>query len=117
MRQRQRSRARTTRFSLWTAPPSVGSESLEIEYNRSGDDSTATDISYISEVYRFRICDRALQLLYMSLGDYEKASIYGAEWERDVIVGKRSDNKKKWANFGGQALMWQQDYTARYNQQ
>lgn len=102
---------------LWTGPPTSASITLEIEYNRSGDDSTATDISYIQEVYRFRICDRALSQLFRTLHEYQIAAIYQNEWEKGVLIGKRSNNRKRWANFGHQALTWQQEYATRYNQQ
>ena len=101
---------------LWTGPPTSASITLELEYNRSGDDSTATDISYIPEVYRFRMCDRAIANLFRTLHEYEKAMIYDASWEKGVLIGKRSNNRKRWASFGHQGLTWQQEYSARYNQ-
>jgi hypothetical protein len=100
---------------LWVIPASGGVYTLELEYSRSGDDSTATDISYIPEVLRFKMCDFAIYQAFLILQQWQAASLYKAEWMEGLMTSKREDNKKKWSMMG-QALTWQQEYNARYNQ-
>jgi hypothetical protein len=100
---------------LWLIPASAAVYTLELEYSRSGDDSTATDISYIPEVLRFKMCDFAVYQSFLLLHQWQAASLYKQEWMEGMMVSKREDNKKKWSEFG-QALTWQQAYNAKYNQ-
>ena len=100
---------------LWLMPASNGVYVLEVEYSRSGDDSTSTDISYIPEVLRFKMCDFAIYQSFLGLHMWQAASLYKQEWMEGMMVSKREDNRKKWSDFR-QALTWQQEYNARYNQ-
>jgi hypothetical protein len=101
---------------LWLLPPPAAVYTMELEYQRSGDDSTATAIDYIPEVFRFRICDKALAECYRTLHRFDLAGQYDALWERTLLKAKHSDSKKKWKASGFQALSWQQEYVASYNQ-
>lgn len=101
---------------LWTYPPAGGAYRLELEYGRSGDDSTPNDVSYIPELLRFKICDFAIYQSFLLLHDWNAASLYKQEWMAGLRKSKRNDGKKKWAASGFQALTWQQEYTAKYNQ-
>jgi len=89
---------------------------LELEYGRSGDDSTTTDISYLPEIMRFKICDFATYQSFMILQEYEKAQLFKAEWMQGIKKSRRQSGKQKWTNTGFQALTWQQSYSARHNQ-
>lgn len=100
---------------LWVIPPSGGTYTLELEYPRSGADSDTTDVSYIPEIWRFKICDHALYRLFMSLHQWDAASLYKQEWMENFIGGRRENNRKKWSMVN-QCLTWQQAYNARYNQ-
>lgn len=100
---------------LWTYPPTAAGVTFELEYGRSGDDSTQTDLSYIPQMYRYMICDRALSLLFRVIQKFDVAKMYEGDWVRMVAQAKKSDNRQKWAK-GGQAVTWQQDHSARYNQ-
>lgn len=101
---------------LWIIPPGGGVYRLELEYNRSGDDSTATDVSYIPEPLRFKICDFAIYQAFLSLHLWQQAQLYKAEWMNGLTKSRRADRKKKWSASGFQALTWQQAYSAEYNQ-
>ena len=79
---------------LWVAPPSDGAR-LELEYTRTGDDNTATDISYIPERYRFKLVDMALVEAFESLQELDKATYYQRKGMGRIQLAKRSDNKKK----------------------
>jgi hypothetical protein len=101
---------------LWLVPPPGGVYRLELEYGRSGDDTTPTDVSYLPEIMRFKICDFATYQSFLLLQEYEKANLFKGEWMSGIKKSRRQSGKQRWANSGFQALTWQQEYTARYNQ-
>ncbi len=101
---------------LWLIPPPAGVYTVELEYDRSGDDSTATAIDYIPELFRFRMCDKALAEGFKILHRFDVSQQYEASWSKTLQVAKRNDSKKKWGSSGFQALSWQQAYVASYNQ-
>ncbi len=101
---------------LWLINPPAGVYRLELEYNRSGDDSTATDITYLPELMRFKICVFASYQGFLILHEYEKAQIFREEWMEGLLKSKRQSGKQKWASSGYQALTWQQAYVAGYHQ-
>jgi len=101
---------------LWLIPPPGGVKRLELEYGRSGDDATATDISYLPEMMRFKMCDFAIYQAFLLLQEYQTASMYKANWMESIKKSKRQSGKQRWADTGFQALTWQQQYSARYNQ-
>jgi hypothetical protein len=61
------------------------------------------------------MCDFAIYQAFLILQQWQAASLYKAEWMEGLMTSKREDNKKKWSMMG-QALTWQQEYNARYNQ-
>ena len=91
---------------LWLQAPADAVSTLEFEYTRSGDDATATDISYLPELMRFRICDYATYKSYLRLQEWEAANIFKGEWMGGVQQAKRGDGKKKWQSMGYKAQNW-----------
>jgi hypothetical protein len=91
---------------LHLSAPSNGTYVVELEYARSGDDSTAGDISYIPEVFRFKMADRVTFLAFRYLQMWEAASMYKIDWEEGVAHGKKADNKSKWAAMGYRIKHW-----------
>jgi len=85
---------------LWLSAPAAGTYRLELEYYRSGDDSTTTDISYIPELMRFRICDYATCRSFVALQMWNDAQVYKAEWEYALGKSNKRDKKKRWAAIG-----------------
>lgn len=102
---------------LWIGPPAGGVYRLEFEYARSGDDTSATDISYMPELARFRICDFALAEAFESLHDFDKATWYRKKWELSLGKSKKADARKKWSKTNFQAKNWLQDFQNRLHQQ
>jgi hypothetical protein len=43
-------------MELWLAPPPDSTDTLELEYARSGAETTASDFSWLPELMRFRCC-------------------------------------------------------------
>lgn len=85
---------------LWLSQPAGGTYRLEIEYLRSGDDSTTTDVSYIPELMRFRMCDYATYRSFVALQMWNDANVYKAEWEISLGKSNKRDKKKRWAAQG-----------------
>ena len=102
---------------LWIVPAAGAVYRLELEYGRTGDDSSASDVTYLPESMRFKCADFATYQGFMILHDFPKAQVYKQEWMEGLLAGKRADNRKRWAHSGFQALTWQQAYAAQQNQQ
>jgi hypothetical protein len=85
---------------LWLSAPASGVYRFEIEYMRSGDDSTSTDVSYIPELMRFRMCDYATYRAFIALEMWDVANVYKTEWEYALKKSNRRDKKKRWAALG-----------------
>jgi hypothetical protein len=85
---------------IWFGPPCSGGEVFELEYNRSGDDVTPSDFSWLPEIERFRCCDFATAEAFRSLHQWEAASIYDTRWNTGLAKAIRADGKKKWSSMG-----------------
>jgi hypothetical protein len=82
---------------LWTYPPASGA-TLELEYTRTGDDNTATDVSYIPQRYRWKIIDMAVIEAFEFLQEFEKAAYYQKKSSGRIAIAKKSDNKQKFSH-------------------
>lgn len=89
-------------LELWVMPP-PGTDSIELEYERSGDDVTATDFSWLPEIERFRCCDYATHEAFLSLLDKEMAGIYYSRWKQGLVKATRSDGKRRYSSMGYRA--------------
>lgn len=90
-------------MELWLSPPPNGSDVFELEYERTGDDVTATDFSWLPEIERFRCCDFATGEAFGSLNDYDRAQFFYNRWEKGLMKAIRSDGKKRWSQMGYRA--------------
>jgi hypothetical protein len=86
--------------------PADGTYVLELEYARTGDDSTVTDISWLPEIARFKICDYALYRSFVLLQQWDAANIYKGEWMEDVADAKQSSARQKWSQMNYRARNW-----------
>lgn len=91
---------------LWLHAPANGTYTLELEYQRTGDDSTATDVSYLPEVFRYKICNYALYKAFVDLQNWNAAQVYKGEWESGLKKSRRADGKQKWQATGYMAKAW-----------
>ena len=103
-------------MELWLVPPPAGVYTLELCYDRSGE-ATATDLSWLPVIERFRVCDFATAEAFASLHDYDKAQFYYVRWKEGVGKAIRADGKRKWARMRYQALSGMQESVARSNQE
>jgi len=91
---------------LWLHAPADGTYTVELEYARSGDDTSASDISYIPEIYRFKLADRVTFLAFRYLQNWEAAAMYKVDWDEGVERSKKADAKAKWAATGYAFRHW-----------
>uniref|UniRef100_A0A6M3J1I8 Uncharacterized protein n=1 Tax=viral metagenome TaxID=1070528 RepID=A0A6M3J1I8_9ZZZZ len=91
-------------MELWLGPPPGGSYQLEIEYDRSGAETTADDFEWLPELERYRCCDFAISEAFEALGDFQKANIYKAKWGQGVQKARHADGKRRWSEMNYQAL-------------
>ena len=91
---------------LWLSAPADGTYTLELEYLRTGDDSTATDVSYLPEIARMKICVYAIYRSFLMLENWELAKAYKAEWLEEFQDAKQDEAHRKWASMNFMAKNW-----------
>lgn len=102
-------------MELWLFPPATAC-TIELEYERSGDDNTTTDFSYLPEIERFRCCDYALYESCESLEDWEKAKWYLEKWGMGIERSRKANSRRKWKEMGFRAISNLEHYKARQYQ-
>lgn len=83
-------------MELWLAPPPDATYTIEMEYQRAGDDNTATDFSWLPQIERWRCCDFATARGFAMLHQFDAANLYKSEWGYALAKSRKADNKKKW---------------------
>jgi len=91
-------------MELWLGPAPNGSYQLELEYDRSGGETTADDFEWLPELERFRCCDFAIAEAFESLHDFQKANMFRAKWGQGLQKARHADGKRKWADMNYQAV-------------
>ena len=91
---------------LWLNCKADGTYRLELEYQRSGEDSTAETWSYLPESMLFKLTDYATYRSFIMLQQWVAAKAYKDEWELSTKKSTKGDNRKKWSAMGFQALNW-----------
>jgi hypothetical protein len=91
---------------LWLNCPANAVYRYELEYNRTGDDATATDVTWIPEIDRWRICDFAVYQSFLSLHQWEAANLYKQEWMMDLTKARSADGKQKWKGMDYHCPLW-----------
>jgi len=89
-------------LELWLMP-TPGADVIELEYERSGDDITPTDFSWLPEIERFRCCYFTLAESFASLHQWDAMRHYRGLWEKGLAKAIKSDGKRKWSTSGYQA--------------
>jgi len=101
---------------LWLLPPPAGVYTLEIEYDRSGDDNTQTDMSWLPQLERWRCVDFACAEAFESLHQYDVADRYLQKWSSGIGKAIRADGKRKWKSMRYQAMGFQEYWDRRNHQ-
>jgi hypothetical protein len=100
-------------MELWLAPPPDSSDTLEIEYPRSGAETTASDFSWLPELMRYRCCDGAIAEAFESLHMWGEADRYHMKYQQGLLKAKRADNRKRWQGKRMSGINVFQEYNAR----
>jgi len=103
-------------MELWLCPPVNGTPIIELEYDRSGDDNTSTDFSFLPEVERFRCCDYAIYEACESIQDWERAKWYKSKWIDGLGRSIKVDARRRWKERGFRAISIFEEASARSNQ-
>ena len=98
---------------LFFAPPTSAAITVEINYDRSGDDNTTTDFSYLPEVERFRCCDFALAEACEMLQDWERMKMYRQKWYDGLVFSRKADARRRWKDYGYRAISWFEESATR----
>jgi hypothetical protein len=80
---------------LWVAPSPDSSDRMELEYSRSGAETTADDFSFLPELARFRCCDFAVAHAFESLHMFDVADRYRQYFDMGLVKSQKSDNRRK----------------------
>ena len=99
-------------MELWVSPPPGGSDRLELEYPRSGAETTADDFSWPPELMRYRCCDFANAEAFESLHQYDVADRYGRKYEIGLLKAQKADGRKRWQGKSLSAINVFQHYRA-----
>jgi hypothetical protein len=100
-------------MELWVIPPPNGSDRLELEYARSGAETTADDFSWLPELERFRCCDFALYQAFQALHQWEVSQLFKNEWDIGLKKSRRADGRRKWTGRRLTAINVFQEYAAK----
>jgi len=103
-------------MELWLIPPPGGTYTLELEYSRSGAETTAGDMSWLPEYERFLCCDFACGMAFESLHMWNEADRYLGRWGEELRYSIRADGRRKWKTEAMKCIDVFQEYNARNNQ-
>ncbi len=103
-------------MEMWLMPKPNGIFTPELEYDRSGAETTADDFAWLPEIERWRCCDFALSESFEALHNWGVAKIYRSKWEYDLKKASKADGKKRWKSMHYQAISLPQEYNMLGNQ-
>lgn len=85
---------------LFFAPPTGADITVEINYDRSGDDNTPTDFSFLPEIERFYCCDFALKEACEAIQDWQRMTMYEQKWMKSLLFSRKADSRRRWKDYG-----------------
>jgi len=88
---------------VWFGPSPDSANVIELHYQRSGEDITATDFSWLPELSRFMICDFAIAEAFEALHQWGEADRFRMKWEISLKKTSIADGRKKWSEMGFRA--------------
>jgi hypothetical protein len=83
-------------MELWIAPPPDSTDTLQLEYERSGAETTADDYAWLPELMRYRCCDGAIAEAFESLHMWAEADRYHMKFEVGLAKARRADRRRAW---------------------
>ena len=82
-------------LELWVAPAPSASDRLELEYSRSGAETTADDFSFLPELERFRCCDFALGHAFESIHMFDISDRFRQYFDIGLQKSHRANIRRK----------------------
>lgn len=83
-------------MELWLAPPPDSADTLQLEYNRSGAETTADDYGWLPELMRYRCCDGAIAEAFEAIHMWQESDRYAAKFEMGLAKAKRAEGRRRW---------------------
>lgn len=100
-------------MELWLVPKPNGAYTLELEYDRTGDDNTPTDFSWLPQIERYRCTHYACFQAFNSLHMWNEAKVYEMQWQEGLGRAIRADGKRKWKDMKYRAISTFEERAAR----
>lgn len=100
-------------MELWLYPPPDGTDRLELEYSRSGAETTADDFTWLPELARFRCCDFAISEAFESLHNWKVSDRFKNKWELGLRKSRRADGRRKWRGKHNRCLSLFEEFNAK----
>ena len=97
-------------------PPPDSADTVEINYNRSGAETTSDDMAWLPEEERFLCCDYAKWQAFYSLHMYQEGNLFKQQWYEGLKESRISDGRRKWRSRNWQILNTFQERNLRSNQ-
>jgi hypothetical protein len=83
-------------LELWLGPPPDSTDTFQLEYERSGAETTADDYTWLPELMRYRCCDGAIAEAFEAIHMWQESDRYVAKFEMGLAKARRADSKRKW---------------------
>lgn len=103
-------------MELRVAPPPDSADTLELEYYRSGSETSTDDFSWLPEEDRFLCCDYAKWQAFLSLHMWQEAQLFRDQWREGLRDDRIADARRKWRSMNFQCLNVFQHRTLKLNQ-
>jgi hypothetical protein len=103
-------------MELWLYPPPDSADRFELEYFRSGAETTADDFSWLPELDRFRCCDFAIAEAFESLHDWKVSDRFRGKWEMGLQKSRKADGRRKWRGKYNRCLSFMEEFNAKRHQ-
>jgi len=103
-------------MELWLGPPPDSTDTFQLEYERSGAETTADDYSWLPELMRYRCCDGAVAEAFEAVHMWGESDRYHAKFDVGMAKARRADSRRKWNGKVISGINVFQHNNARYYQ-
>jgi hypothetical protein len=100
-------------MELWFSPPPLAADTIEMEYPRSGAETTADDFDWLPEKERFLCCDYAIAEAFEALHMWGESDRYRMKYIDGLRSSIRADGRRKWKSKRNQIINVFQEYNLR----
>jgi hypothetical protein len=101
-------------MELWLVPPVDASTVLELEYDRSGAESTSDSFAWMPELDRFLCCDFAIAEAFESIHMWGESDRYRQKWAMGTGMLVKADGRRKWKQRRSAISVFQEQHLMGY---